>query len=86
MKTLSYVLTRRDRCDLFGRRASTLTPAQAAAAWFHLAERIEAMGDLDVPKFNDLLIAFRVAHVRARRTTGIPAAPLGVSHTPDTAP
>jgi hypothetical protein len=72
MKTLSSVLTRRDRCYLFGRRAQKMTPPQAAAAWFHLAERIESLGSLDVPKFNDLLIAFRVSTVRARRTTGIP--------------
>jgi acyl transferase domain-containing protein len=71
MKTLSSVLTRRDRCYLFGRRGQAMSPPQAAAAWFHLSERIEAMGDLDVPKFNDLLIAFRVSTVRARRTTGI---------------
>lgn len=71
MKTLSAVLTRRDRCHLFGRRAAHLSPAQAAAAWYHLAEQIEVMGEIDVPKFNDLLIAFRVATRRARRTTGI---------------
>lgn len=75
MKTLSSVLTRRDRCYLFGRRAQAVTAAQAAAAWFHLSERIEAMGSMDIPKFNDLLIAFRVSTVRAKRTTGIPPEP-----------
>lgn len=72
MKTISSVLTRRDRCYLFARSANRLNPAQAAAAWFHLAQKIEALGDLDVPKFNDLLSSFRTATVRARRTTGIP--------------
>lgn len=32
-----------------------------------MAEQVEAMGDMDVPKFNDLLIAFRVATVRQKR-------------------
>lgn len=67
MKTMSSVLTRRDRCYLFGRRAFKLNPNQAQFAWWHLAELIERMGELDVPKFNDLLVAVRVATVRARR-------------------
>lgn len=67
MKTLSSVLTRRDRCYLFGRRAIRLTPPQAAEAWYKLAEKVESMGDLDVPKFNDLLIALRVATVSVKR-------------------
>lgn len=67
MKTLGHVLTRRDRCYLFGRRAVRLNPPQAAEAWYSLAEKVEAMGEMDVPKFNNLLIAFRVASVRAKR-------------------
>jgi hypothetical protein len=67
MKTLGSVLTRRDRCYLFGRRAAKLAPAEAAIAWRVLAGRVEAMGDMDVPKFNDLLISIRVATVAARR-------------------
>lgn len=67
MKTLGHVLTRRDRCYLFGRRAARLTPPQAAEAWYALAESVEAFGDKDVPKFNDLLIAFRVATLRPKR-------------------
>jgi hypothetical protein len=73
MKTMSSVTTRRDRCYLIGRRGQRLSPAQAAAAWFHVSEKIEAMGESDVPKFNDILIAFHVAAILARRTTGIPA-------------
>jgi hypothetical protein len=67
VKTLGHVLTRRDRCYLFGRRAVRLTPPQAAEAWYALAEKVEAMGEKDVPKFNDVLIAFRVATVRSKR-------------------
>ncbi len=67
MKTLSSVLTRRDRCYVFGKRAVRLTPPQAAEAWFALADKVLDMGDLDVPKFNDLLIAFRVATLRGKR-------------------
>ncbi len=59
------MLTRRDRCYLFGRRAVRLTPPQAAEAWYALAEKVVEMGEMDVPKFNDLLIAVRVATVRA---------------------
>lgn len=67
MKTLSSILTRRDRCYVFGRRALRLPPPQAAEAWYAFAEKVEAMGALDIPKFNDVLIAFRVATIRARK-------------------
>lgn len=67
MKTLSSVLTRRDRCYLIGRRANTLTMGQADHAWRILASKLENMGDMDVPKFNDLLIAIRVATVLSKR-------------------
>jgi len=67
MKTLSSLLTRRDRCYVFGRRAAKLTPPQAVEAWYALSEKVEAMGEMDVPKFNDLLIAMRVATVRGKR-------------------
>lgn len=72
MKTISEKISRRDRCYLVGRRGQRLNPAQAAAAWYHLSERIEGMGDLDLPKFNDLFHAFHDAARLARRTTGIP--------------
>lgn len=64
MKTFSSVHTRRDRCYLFARRAVRLTPPQAAEAWYKLSEMIEELGAKDIPRFNDLLIAFRVATVR----------------------
>lgn len=66
MKTMSSVMTRRDRCYLIGRRGLRLTSYQAVKAWFHLADQIERMGDKDVPRFNDLLIAFEVAAVKAK--------------------
>ena len=66
MKTLSSVMTRRDRCYLFGRRACRLSPEEARRAWQSLALQVEALGEKDVPKFNDLLIAVRVATVGAK--------------------
>jgi hypothetical protein len=60
------MLTRRDRCYLFGRRAGRLTPPQAAEAWYALAGLVEDMGEADVPKFNDLLIAVHVATRKAK--------------------
>jgi len=44
-----------------------LTLPEAAQAWHSLAEQLEAMGNVDIPKFNDLLIAVRIATVRAKR-------------------
>lgn len=49
---------------MFARRGARLTPHQAANAWFSLSEALEEMGKMDIPKFADLLIAFRVATVR----------------------
>lgn len=71
MKTISSVQTRRDRCYLIGRRAQRLSPAQAADAWFRLARKLEAMGDLDVPKFNDLLVALHDAAILARNPNAL---------------
>jgi hypothetical protein len=71
MKTLSHCLTRRDRCYVCGGRALRLTPLQAANAWYSLSEQIVAMGDKDVPKFNDLLIAFRAATIVSKRSKSI---------------
>jgi len=60
-------LTRRDRCYLLGRRASFLTGRKAAQAWRVLAHKVEAMGDMDMPKFMDLLVAIRTATIIGRR-------------------
>lgn len=64
---MSSVTTRRDRCYLIARRMRRLSLKQAGFAWHHLAEHIERMGSLDVPKFNDLLIATHVSAMRAHR-------------------
>jgi hypothetical protein len=60
-------MTRRDQCYLVGRRASFLVGAQAATAWSALAQRLEAMSEMDIPKFRDLLTAIRTATIVARR-------------------
>ncbi len=54
---------RRDRCYFVGRRAHTLSPPQAAEAWYLLAERVEALGDRDLPKYRDLITAIRDATI-----------------------
>jgi hypothetical protein len=56
-------MTRRDKCYLTGIRAAKLTPPQAACAWETLARRLESMGDMDVPKFRDLLGGIRAATI-----------------------
>lgn len=60
-------MTRRDTCHLVGKRAQTLQPNQASAAWYHLAELIEGMGDLDIPKFRHLLHAVRITTIHAKQ-------------------
>jgi len=66
-------MTRRDRCELVGRRAGLLNDGQAATAWKLLALQLESMGDMDIPKFRDLLKAIRgatiAAHQNERRRT-----------------
>jgi phosphoglycerate-specific signal transduction histidine kinase len=68
LRTLSDVTTRRDRCLLFGRRMEKLTPMQAWHAWRRLAAKLRDLGDKDVPKFNDLLIAIDTATRMERMT------------------
>lgn len=41
LKTMSSVMTRRDRCYLIARRMRRLSLTQAGFAWHHLAEHIE---------------------------------------------
>lgn len=65
-KVLREKLARRDQCLLVGRRAGRLSPGEAATAWARLAEGLEAMGDLDIPKFVDILTAVRAATIRAK--------------------
>jgi len=59
-------MTRRDRCWLNGRRAYLLKQEQAAHAWQALAEGLAALGDKDVPRFDDLMAAIRRATVRGK--------------------
>lgn len=59
-------LSRRDQCYLAGKRGSLLTKTEAARAWFILAEQIEGYGDIDVPKFRDVITAIRSATIRSK--------------------
>lgn len=58
---------RRDMCHFVGSRASLLTPDQAAQAWHFLAGRMEEMGEMDIPKFKDLITSVRAATIWAKR-------------------
>jgi hypothetical protein len=57
-------MTRRDMCHFTGKRAGMLNAAAASAAWGYMAEKVERMGDMDVPKFLDLLRAFRTSTIQ----------------------
>lgn len=63
----SKARTRRDRCYVVGRRMAKLDSRQSAIAWHHLANAVEKFGDIDIPKFNELLQAIRDATLKARR-------------------
>ena len=60
-------LPRRDRCALVGTRGRLLSDYSAADAWQTLCVKLEALGEKDVPKFEDLLQAIRWATIQARR-------------------
>lgn len=60
-------MTRRDTCYLVGRRAAGLTTREAAAAWWDLACRLEAMGEMDLPKFRHLLKQIRLATITGKQ-------------------
>jgi hypothetical protein len=60
-------MTRRDMCYFIGKRAGKLNPAQAAKAWEIMARRVEGMGEMDVPKFLNLLVAIRSATIAAKQ-------------------
>lgn len=57
---------RRDRIYFVGLRAGKLELTQAAAAWYYLAGRLEGMGDMDVPKYRDLVHAIRSATIAGK--------------------
>lgn len=67
MKTLLVKFsTRRELCEIVGRRAALLTPDQAAEAWFFLSGHLDGMGDPGnhkVPKFLDVMAAIRAATI-----------------------
>ena len=45
-----------------------LTPDQAAAAWAELARRVEALGEVDLPKFKHLVEAIRKATIAGKQS------------------
>lgn len=72
MKTINSGLerqmTRRDRCHWIGVRALKLNAAEKADAWELLSQKLaDELSMRDMPKFNDLLIAVRVATIRAKQ-------------------
>lgn len=60
-------MTRRDMCHLIGKRAMKLDPFASLYAWESLAAQVEAFGEKDVPKFLDLLRAFRLATIQGKQ-------------------
>lgn len=60
-------LPRRDLCHITGGRAQKLKPCEAESAWYSLADKLQDMGEKDVPKFADLLSAIRTATIKGRR-------------------
>jgi hypothetical protein len=65
-------MTRRDQCYLVGRRARTCNIAQCVAAWLDLSQRVEKMGDMDIPKFRDLIRAVRLATIAGKMINDLP--------------
>lgn len=61
-------IARRDLVEMVGRRAQRLTPAQAAEAWYFLADKLERLGEMDIPKFLDVLVAVRVSTIRGKKS------------------
>lgn len=60
-------MTRRDQCYFVGKRAYRLHPIQAAYAWYYISGQLEAMGEMDIPKFRHLLQMIRRANILAAR-------------------
>lgn len=61
-------IPRRDRVYLAGCRAGRLTDAQSAAAWRSLSAQLQELGELDIPKFRDVIAAIRSATITAVRS------------------
>lgn len=60
-------MTRRDKCFTVGSRALRLNGVQVHVAWQTLAMELQAMGDMDVPKFKHLLKAVQRGYIKGRR-------------------
>lgn len=65
-------MTRRDMCYFIGRRMKTLSVDQSALAWHALAQKLEHLADMDVPKFRHLLRSVRLATI-VGKVGGVPA-------------
>lgn len=71
MSTRNQKLPRRDLLDVIGRRMARLTPDQAVVAWAELARRVEALGEMDLPKFKHLVQAIRSATIAGRQRKAV---------------
>jgi hypothetical protein len=61
-------MTRRDFCEITGRRARKLTRRQAANAWFMVARDLEdKLSMMELPKFKDVMFIIRAATIEAKR-------------------
>lgn len=54
-------------CFSVGVRASMLTPNQSFKAWQVLAKQIESFGNMDIPKYRDLIKAVRTATIAGKQ-------------------
>lgn len=62
MKTFRK-MNRRDRCEMIARRMGELNTEEAERAWRHLSGGVTGLGELDIPKFENLLSAIRAATI-----------------------
>lgn len=62
-------MTRRDKCYLVGKRASLLTPDEACTAWQIFSLKVQAMEEMDIPKFRDLIAAVRTSTIISKQHT-----------------
>lgn len=53
-------------CHFIGKRARLLTRPQAADAWAFLGRQLEAMGEMDLPKFSNLISTIRTATIAGK--------------------
>ncbi|HWY74984.1 MAG TPA: hypothetical protein VN281_05175 [Verrucomicrobiae bacterium] len=60
-------MTRRDKCHIAGTQAQRLDEKQSAIAWHLLAGELVELGDADIPKFRQLMMAIRSSTILARR-------------------